>query len=228
MKVSYATPNYYNKQFTLLTSKQLAIDYSIIRKKIGFKSSVYYKQEKGKQAFDYFTSVDKVKTFGVETYLKYLLTDQLKFTISNSFINQKQQEGNKEFNGKYDFNYLTKVALQYITLKWGSISLSYITHPGSYYTPIKEIITKPGFKYQIPLLSEIINSQQLENYNKIDLGYSRYTPLNNDGAIIPFLSITNIFNINNQSGIYYNKDFSKKFYDSYGKRTIYFGVIWEL
>lgn len=224
---SYATPNYYNKQFTLLKSNQIACDYTLRKKKIGVKGAIYYKEEEGKQSLNSYETIDKVNTFGVETYVEYILAKHLKLMVSNLFINQKLHQGDKTFRGNYDLKYLSKCALQYSS-KWFTASLSYMRHPGGFYTTVKGVIKKPQFDYPIPVFSDEINGEQYKIYNKIDLAFSRYTPLNRGGAIIPFLSITNILNTNNQGSVYYNEDFSQKGFDSYGKRVIYFGVIWEM
>lgn len=225
---SYATPNYYNKAFALLSSQQLACDYSFSNKNFGAKTSIYYKTEKGQQALNSYITIDKVATLGIEAYVEYSFAKYFKLTASNLFINQKLHQDKQKFHGKYDFNYLTKVAFQYNRFRWFSASLSYISRPGHHYTPLQGIIDKrPHFDYPIPVWGRT-NSAQHTAYNKIDFALNRYTPLNSGGAIIPFLSISNIFNFKNQGEVYYNPDFSQKFFDNYSKRVVYFGVIWEL
>lgn len=225
---SYGTPNYYNKAFTLLSSQQYACDYNYSSKNFGAKAALYYKTEKGQQALNSYITIDKLETLGLEAYVEYSFAKHFKLSASNLFIDQKQHQDDTKFHGKYDFSYLAKIALQYKHLKWFSVSISYISRPGSYYTPIKGVIDKrPYFEYLIPLFGRK-NSAQYKAYNKIDLGINRYIPLKKGGAIIPFLSISNVFNFKNQSEVYYDEDFSKKFFENYSKRVVYFGIIWEL
>ncbi len=224
---SYATPNHYNKAFGLLSSYQLACDYSFQKNDFGAKAAIYYKREKGEQEFDAFSSIDKIETFGVEAYAEYRFATYVKLTVSNLFMRQKWHKAGKIFHGKYDFDYFTKITLQYSTLKWFQASLSYIGHPGGYYTPIERVVRKTAFAYPIPIFSEMINSKRFNTYHKIDFSFSRYTPLKNGTAIIPFLSITNIFDFKNESAVYYNSDYSSHYFDHYGRRIFYFGVIWE-
>lgn len=223
---SYSTPNYYSKQFTLLSSKQVALDYTYTAKKFRAKAAAYYKKEDGEQTINSYFTIDKTQTFGIEAYVEYSFAKGFKLTASNLFIDQKLYRNNQKYNGEYNFNYLTKIALQYSSLKLFTASISYIGRPGKYHTPIQKVVEKPSFEYLIPVFSDEINSGQYSAYNKIDFTINRYTPLKN-GAIIPFLSVTNIFNIKNESGIYYNADYSKKHKSYYGNRVIYFGVIWE-
>ncbi len=224
---SYATPNYYNKVFSLQKSRQISCDYSFFSKKLGIKGAVYYKYEKGQRNLNSYTAVDKIKTFGVELYAEYKLSDDFKITASNLFIDQKLNKDGKSYHGNYDFNYLVKASIQYVNFKWFTASLSYIGRPGRYYTPINGVRTVPNFNYAIPNFSGAINSAQYDSYNKIDFTMNRYTPIGST-AIIPFLSVSNIFNIKNQRNDYYNSDYTKRHFDNYKKRVIYFGIIWQL
>lgn len=225
---SYGTPNYYSKAFTLLSSQQYAFDYNYSSKNFCAKAAVYYKIEKGQQSLNSYTTIDKLETLGVEAYVEYNFAKYFKLTASNLFIDQKQHQDDTKFHGKYDFDYFAKIALQYNHFKWFSASISYISRPGAYYTPLENVIDKrPHFEHLIPIFGTT-NSAQYKAYNKIDLGINRYTPLKKGGAIIPFLSISNVLNFENQGEAYYNTDFSERLFDDYSKRVIYFGVIWEI
>lgn len=225
---SYTIPNYYNKDFSLLTSKQFAADYSYTAKKLSMKTAVYYKEEKGEQAINSYFSIDKVRSFGIEAYIAFNISNYFKITASNAFINQKIHQGNRQYHGKYDFSYISKIALQYRNMKLFTASISYMGRPGNYYTPLQStLIKKPYIEYPIPVFDNEINSRSLGAYNKIDFTINKYIPLKS-GAIIPYLSISNIFNIRNEGGIYYNADYSEKHIHTYGKRIFYFGFMWEL
>lgn len=224
---SYATPNYYAKNFSLLNAKQIAFDYSFQKKNFSFKTAVYYKNEKGQQAFNSYTNIDKVQTLGFEIFGEFRFAKHFNITASNLFIDQKLHKNKEKYHGKYDLDYLAKVSLQYRNLKLFTASISYIGRPGNYYTPLKDTTQKSGFGYIIPIWGTT-NSAQYNNYNKIDFSINRFTPLKNAGAIIPYLSITNIFNIKNEKSNYYSPDFSRQYFNQYRNRTIYFGVIWEL
>jgi hypothetical protein len=50
----------------------------------------------------------------------------------------------------------------------------------------------------------------------------------NNNALIAFISINNIFDIKNQRQAQYNFDYSKKHFDYYQFRTVYFGFVWQL
>lgn len=225
---SYATPNYYNKSFTLLSSQQYACDYTYKTKNFGAKMAVYYKTEKGNQSLNSYTKIDNIKTFGVEAFAEYIFTKHFKIIASNLFIDQKLHQGEKKFHGRYDFNHLTKIALQFSKANWFSASVSFTNRPGHYYTSVDKVVQKPNFEYPIPIFNEEWNNSQYKSYNRVDFSMNRYTPLKNGRAIIPYLSISNILNIKNESSIYYSEDFNQQYFANYTKRIFYFGVIWKL
>ncbi len=224
---SYATPNYYNKTFALLSAQQIACDYSFLSKNLGIKAAAYYKNEDGQKYLNAYTSVNNIETIGLELYAAYKFLEDFKLTASYLFIDQTLKDNGKTYPGHYDFNYLIKTSLQYSNFKWFTASVSYTGRPGRYYTPIHGVKNIPQFNYAVPNMSAAINSAQYNSYNKIDFTINRYTPIGG-GAIIPFLSITNIFDIENQSSVHYNQDYTTAYFDHYGKRVIYFGVIWQL
>ncbi|PID92960.1 MAG: hypothetical protein CSA94_02625 [Bacteroidetes bacterium] len=120
---SYATPNYYNKQFTVLSSQQYAFDYKFLSKNFGAKVAVYHKIEDGKQQQNAYFAIDKLKTTGIETFVTFNFAKFFKITASNLFIDQKYENNKQRFHGKYDFDYFLKFALQYSNFKYFTASI---------------------------------------------------------------------------------------------------------
>ncbi len=68
---NYSIPNYFSKTYNLLSSYQVALDYSYQLKNTLLKAATYFKNETGEQAVNASFIVDKVNTFGIEFYLEH-------------------------------------------------------------------------------------------------------------------------------------------------------------
>ena len=224
---NYSIPNYYSKRYNLLSSYQIALDYSYELANTLIKAATYYKNETGAQAVNAFFSTDKVNTFGLEFFIEYNFYKYFKFTLANSFIDQKMTIDKKEYPGLKDFNYLLKSTIQYNNPALFSIALTYSSHPGTYYNNITGSIFDSQTGFYMPVFSEKLYSERYENYNRFDLSLSKYMRIKNN-AFVSFLSINNLFNAKNQRQVQYNSDYSVKHFDYYQLRTIYFGLVWQL
>jgi hypothetical protein len=224
---NYSTPNYYSKKFSLLSSYQLALDYSFEYKNISLTAATYYKNEKGEQTNNLFFSIDNQRTYGIELYYEQSFRKYFKLTFSNTFMNQTCEINKTRFKGEKDYNFFIKTSLNYNNPKTFSLTLAYLARPGNYYTPV----TISYFDYQTnfyqPKFSNNINSSQYNAYNRIDISISRYFKFDKT-ALIAFASLNNILNTKNESEVLYNTDYSKTHFDNYELRTIYFGFVWQL
>jgi hypothetical protein len=224
---NYSTPNYYSRKFILLSSYQLALDYSFESKNTSITAATYYKSENGEQTNNLFFSFDNQSTFGVELYYEHSFGKYFKLMLSNTFINQICKTGFTSFKGEKDYNYFIKASLNYNNPKLFSLTLSYLARPGDYYTPVAFSIFDSKINVYQPILSYDINSSQYNAYNRIDLSLSRYIKLDKT-ALIVFASLNNILNTKNESRVLYNPDYTKIHFDNYELKTIYFGIVWQL
>lgn len=224
---NYSTPNYYSKKFALLSSYQLALDYSFTYKNTSLTAATYYKNEKGEQTNNLFFTVDDQSTFGIELYYEQSFMKYFKLTFSNTFMNQKSEINNTRVRGEKDYNYFVKTSLNYNNPKLFSLTLAYLARPGDCYTPVAVSYFDSQTNFFLPLFSSNINSSRYKAYNRVDISISRYFTFGKT-ALITFASLNNILNTNNQSEVLYNSDYTKTHFDCYELRTVYFGLVWQL
>ncbi len=224
---NYSIPNYFSKSYDLLLSHQIALDYTFESNQIVLKSAIYFKNETGEQSVNAFYRTDKVNTFGLEVFMEHGFHKYFKFSLANSFLNQKITIEGKEYPGLKDLRYHLKISLQYNNPRVFTLAISYTTRPGMFYNEItgSSYDNRTGF-YE-PFFSEALFTGQYDNYHRFDLNVSKYVRLKNH-ALIVFLSINNLFDNTNQRQVQYNSDYSLKHFDYYQFRTVYFGIIWQL
>jgi len=133
---NYSTPNFYAKKFILLTSYQVALDYSFEYKNTSITAAAYYKSEKGEQTNNLFFTVDNQSTFGIELYYEQSFRKYFKFTFSNTFLNQIVEINKSKFKGEKDYNYFIKTSLNYSNPKTFSLTLLHILQDPETTTPL--------------------------------------------------------------------------------------------
>ena len=224
---NYSIPNYYSKAYNLLSSYQVALDYSYELKNILLKAATYYKNETGEQSANAFLNTEKINTFGLEFYLEHNFYKHFKFTLSNSFIDQKMRIFENDYHGSKDFNYLVKTSVQYNNSKLFSLALTYMSRPGTYYNEITGATFDNQTSFYEPIFSDDLYNKQYGNYNRFDISLSKYIRIKNN-ALITFISLNNIFNKKNESNTLYNATYSQRDFDYFQFRTLYFGFVWQL
>jgi len=226
---NYATPSYYSQKYNLLSSYQIALDYSYKLKNTLIKAATYFTNETGgQQTSNSFFEINKINTFGIEFSLEQNFYKYFKFTFSNSFINQSMEINNKAYKGPKDFNYLVKTTIQYFNPKLFSLSLAYIGRPGTFYTPIVNSTLDYQTDFYKPVFSQNLYSSQYGNYNRIDVSLSRYFKLKNNNAFIAFISLNNVLNNKNERQIFYTTNYPAHHFNYYQLRIVYFGIVWHL
>ena len=211
---NYAPPNYYSKTYNLLSSYQVALDYTYELENTLLKAATYYKEESGNQTSDNFFTTEKVNTYGIEFYIEHNFLKYFKFSFSNAFIDQKRTISNEKYNGARDFNYLIKSAIQYSNPKLFTLALSYFGFPGIFYNDIVSSEFDSQTNFYIPTFSNQLYNAQYSNYNRVDISWSKYIRLKKN-ALITYVSVNNIFNTKNEREALYNTDYSSKHFDYY-------------
>ncbi|MFO7827405.1 MAG: TonB-dependent receptor [Bacteroidales bacterium] len=223
---NYSTPNYYSKSFNLLSSSQIALDYTYELKYTLLKAAAYLKEETGNQTVNVFFKTEKINTFGLEIYLEHEFFKYFKFSFSNLLIDQKMTIYNKDYPGPKDFRYFLKSTIQYNNPKLISLALSYTNRPGVFYNEISEGTSDPETNFYEPVFSDDLYSTQYNNYKRLDINLSKYIRMQKN-AIIAYVSLNNVLNNKNEKSALYNSDYSDKYFNYYQFRTIYFGLVWQ-
>ncbi len=224
---NYSTPNFFAKNFSLLSSYQIALDYTLGLKNTLVQAAVYAKNETGEQAANSFFMANKVNTFGVELFLAHTFYNFFQLTFSNSYINQVITIDNENYKGQNDFNYLIKTTLQYNNPTLFSLALTYIGRPGTYYNPIAGATFDSKTGFYKPFFGDDLYSRQFNNYNRLDLSLSKYIRFKKN-ALIAFTSVNNVLNQKNESKVLHNSDYLSHRFDYFQLRVLYFGVVWQL
>ena len=224
---NYSVPNYFNKHSNLLSSNQIALDYSQEWNNTLIKTAVYYKNEKGGQSIDRDFVSDRVTTLGFELYLEQYLHKNIKFTFSNAYINQEASIGTEIYAGDKDFDFLIKSTISYANPKLFTLSMNYMSNSGRNYTSVLEGTLNSNTNIYAPVFSHKINQELYTAYHRLDLSLSKYIKLESS-ALIFYASVNNLLNIKNQRELIYSSDYTASTFDHYSLRTVYIGAVWQL
>ena len=223
---SYTTPSFNLQEFALLSSRQVALDYSYSKKSTKLKAAVFYKQESGAQLLTSFILGNASRIMGFECSIEQELGKYWQFTLANTILDHRVELDQTTFMGQFDFNYFAKASLSFQHPRLPALSLVYLGRPGSPYTPIIGANWNPDAGFFEPRFGNSLNDQRFGNYNRLDFSLSKYFPFSS-GSLITFLNIANILNQKNEANDLYNSDYSQQFFDYYTQRTIFFGVVWQ-
>ncbi len=223
---NYATPNFFLKNYPLLASHQLALDYTYQAKNTLIKAASYFKNETGEQVANAFFTTEKVNTYGLEFYIEHTFKKYFKISFANSFINQVITINDNNYSGNKDFNYLIKTTLQYNNPTLFSLALTYLGWPGTHFTEITGGTFDHQTNFYEPMFSSTLFDAQYGAYNRFDINWSKYIKMNKH-ALITFISVNNIFNKKNERDILFNADYSAAHFDNFQLRTFYFGCVWQ-
>jgi len=225
---NYSQPDYYNMQFRLLSSRQIALDYLYETNLTKIKSALYYKHESGEQAVDFYYTIDDSKTFGFELSLSRIFWNYLTISLANSMIKQNVDVEGKTYRGSHDFAYFLKPSITYTNPKLFSVGLIYIGRPGNWVLDYQVTSSTwnadaKAFEPEYGPLEEF----QSGSYNRLDLSMSKYIKFRKC-ALTVYLSINNVLNTKNEtSDTNYNTDYSSSYKKYYSLRTFYWGFVFS-
>lgn len=219
---SYTTPNFYIRDYTLLSSDQIALDYYFESNKLNLSSALYYKNDKGNFRLNNFERYDRIETFGFELNINYLIYKHFRLNVSNSYINQKQFISENKFNTALNLKYFVKAQLMYNNSKLFNCAILFTTRPGNNYTSVHDAVFNTNANDYEPRFSSPFTST-FSDYKRFDFSINKLIPLKKS-YIIAFASINNIFNNKNQSSVYYIEDYTQKLSNYFQQRTLYFGI----
>ena len=225
---NYTQPDYYNLRYRLLSSRQVSLDYLYEKDNTKIQSAIYYKQEKGQQAIDYYI-INQTQTYGFEFSISKTFWKYLTISLSNSSIKQVVNVGGVNYKGSYNFAYFVKPSITYTNPKLFSIGLIYIGRPGSHILnyPVDSSIWNSAANAYEPIYGEM-QEHQLGAYNRLDLSMSKHMSFK-QWSMTLYLSINNLLNTKNETNAgYYNLDFSDTYKKFHTLRTLYFGCVFSL
>lgn len=223
---SYTTPNFFQAEFQLLGSKQIALDYSLKAERASLQAALYYKLENGETHPNVLFERQQVETSGIEVFWEQDWGKHFTFSLANSFINQQIEVGSEKFSGNWDYNYFLKSSLQYQHPRLFVVALSYLNRPGSPYTPIAGANFQATINKYEPIFSTSWNSARFGGYQRFDLNLSRYFQFEKY-ALVTFATVTNLFNQKNQREVLYSPNYEDYNFDYYQQRSIYIGLVWQ-
>ncbi|WP_430612983.1 TonB-dependent receptor plug domain-containing protein [Flavobacterium sp. JP2137] len=220
---NYSSINYYNRDFQLHTSKQIALDYYCEKSHAVFTAAVYYKKDQGAVSLSAYERLHQKNILGFEWSYSRDLSSSFSASLSNVYLHQRQTINNRQFNR--DLNYFVKANITYKNPKNFTAALVLNTRPGNTYNPVINGI-KNESGYVEPRFSNY-DEKELKDYLRIDFTTNKAFAFN-DQLIIAYFSINNVLNKRNQAGITYNSDFSAFNYPYFQRRILYFGVQFRL
>lgn len=224
---NYANPSFFRRNFDLQSSYQIALDYQWVTENTQLSAAVYYKDERGNLAQDFFFSLDKTHSTGFEIALTQSIGDYLSINVSNTSLRQRVFWREEENEGPLDFPFILKSSISYNQPGLISVALSGVLRHGTSYTGILEGRFEPGNGFYEPIFEENLYGRSLGNYARIDLNISRYFRFGNK-ALIAFLNVGNLLNQENQRSALYNFDYTALSYEYFQLRSIYAGLVWQL
>jgi len=224
---NYRTPSFFQQRFDLLTSDQIALDYSFNGKKTSITSALYYKKEGGAQPIIGGLVIDEQETYGIELFLKQQLHEYLSWSASYSYIDQSFQLGDLRFPGSRDADYFVKSTLEFNHPKWFTLSLNWIARTGTNYTGIIDGEEDTTVDFFRPIFSDQLLGDRFNNYNRLDMNMSKYIRWNKKELVV-FFSINNVLNQRNQRSDIYTADYSVRSFEDFQLRLFFVGVVWDL
>lgn len=222
---NYSTPRLFAGAFHLLNSTQLALDYEWAwSKKLRLTAAVYFKDEVGFQQENFSPPVDKARAWGIEWAMRVHPTERIEVSVANTFLRRRLFVEEYSFPASNSFPYFVKAFFQYYHPTLGNTSITLITRPGQFYTPVIGADFDPVLGVYVPRFEADVNSARYDKYVNVSLSWSKYIPLGKR-SIVVFVAINNLFNRFNPATEWYSQDYSQRFFDSYQVRTVYFGAV---
>lgn len=219
----YATPYYNTQQFTPISTEQFSLEYLFTKSDFHIQLAVYHKRENLNETFSETDISERLlkKIWGAEINVSQKLGN-FTGTLSYTYLNSRFRKEGHWYNSSNRMDYLIKVYLSFFHKKAGTFSLSCLSRPGLYYTPVLGSELKEAGIYK-PLYGDY-NKNKYSEYCSLDFSYNKLLTLKKTNLIL-FLTVNNILDIKNKNTIMYNDDYSGVLgYKYYNRRAFYAGV----
>lgn len=223
---SFSTPSFFLPQYRLLGARQVAFEYAYEKEGRNLRAAIYAKTETGEQANNNLFSIDQLRTFGIEWSYGIEIAKHWQLALANTYIHQRMQVGERTFRGPRDFRYFFKGSAQYQNPKLFTLALTYLSQPGTPYTPITGSVFRESIGGYEPIFSNDLNNSRLAPYHRFDLNISRYFRFDRF-SLVAFGSVANLFNQKNERDLLFAADFSSSTPDYFQLRTFFAGLVWQ-
>ena len=202
---------FYRNEFR---SRQIGLDYQLKGDKFLIALGTYYKYNTDLHRQDDF------QIYGFEAnyqqqFGKHVISDLNFSQVNAEKVNQPK------YPTEYNLGYLLKHSLKIDLTHGFNLGTSLIYREGAAYTPILGGI--PEEDYFLPIYGDT-NSRRYPNYFKLDLNFSKIFSLKNDGQLVLYFVVNNLFDTKSVDSYYYNREFTIRKSKYYSRRSIYFGL----
>ncbi|MDR2811447.1 MAG: TonB-dependent receptor [Tannerellaceae bacterium] len=220
---AYATPYYTLQEFTPISTKQYSLEYFFSKNDFRLQLSSYYKREHLNETFSETNTSERLlkKIQGVEIHLSKKM-EVFTASFSYTYLYSKFRKDEKWYNSPNKMDYFIKAYLSYYPKKAGTFSLSFLSRPGLYYTPVIRSEANEAGIYK-PLYGDY-NRNKYSGYSRLDFSYNKVFTLKASHLIL-FLTINNLLDTKNERTVMHNDDYSSVIgYKYYNRRSFYAGV----
>ncbi len=198
----------------LISTRQYAFEGRFKRNNLEASSALFYKEVSRNNI--------ETKTAGLELFTRYKINQNLKFQISLTSLDAKENQGEETRPSKYNIRYFLRGNIEYKIQGTWTFTLVYLFREGSYYTPVESSFYNADVLAYEPLYSN--TASRLPSYRTVDINFSKIFLLGRRTAVA-FLSTGNVFNFKNVRDYRYNEDYSNESRELFSQRVIYFGLI---
>lgn len=203
---------------TLLTSRQLALDYQY-KKDDWFATAAIYAKE---NTADY---LNNNSVMGAEFFVRWT-KNKVKASLSMTTVQSTLKTENIEYPSAHDLGYYLRAQIKWDIPNICEVNAIYKHRQGKYYLPITGSSHHIPTDTYIPEYTSIDAGERLSDYRLLDVSFSRMFPFGN-GVLIAFLNFNNIFDFKNTRGYEYNNDYSNKTEEYFARRVMFFGGVYQ-
>lgn len=204
-----------------LRADQVAMDYSIKFSRGKFAFGVFAKNERA-------TNGRERDIIGVESAITYSFTDAFRVTASYTRAIVEEEQFGQRFTGENSIDYFIRAGATYSFPSAGEISINYVTRNGTRFTEIIDGLPIEGSNFFEPVFANEINEGRLDRFASLDFSYSvaaKFFPGNTKPIL--FISAANLLDRQNPRSLAYSQDFSLATEQSFSRRTLTFGLVFQ-
>ncbi|MEL6943651.1 MAG: hypothetical protein AAFO82_13355, partial [Bacteroidota bacterium] len=224
---NYNIPNYLNQNFALLSSQQWSIEYAHQSAQWELQLALFQKRETGDVLNYDRQSSNSRNLLGIESWIRFRPRKNWIFSLANTYLDAQMNTAEGNFRASNDLNYFLKASVQYDNLAIGSFSLFYLQRPGTFFTPVIGSNWDENAMAYEPIFSSVWNGEQFNTYRSLNMAVSKVLAFDKHNFVF-FINLANVLNADNQQYRSYSEDYAQFEYEIFSKRTIYFGMVWNV
>ncbi len=207
---AYVYPLLEDPRINMQQSRQLVLEYKYHSDYSRVSAALFLKQEKGEGYIghlrEYIPGTRNVR--GAEFSFEQQW-EALKLSASYTYLNAKEIWKDSVYSAHNDLPYFLKIQASHTNERFFTIACSAMFRPGLRYTPVNKGIFHEETESFRPVFGGY-NSRRMKSYQRFDVSMNKVFVLPKEKMMVTFLSLSNIFNHHNQTGIVYSKDYSRE------------------